>query len=67
MASTARTTTGTKQGRSDFPLFLWSILATVVAGFIIFFAVDVATPAEAFDSNSPNATTPGPDSSFNVR
>ncbi len=67
MASTAGTTTGPTQGRSDWSLFLWSTLGLVLAGVIIFVSVDVATPAESFDSNSPNATTPGPGSSFHIR
>ena len=58
---------GASGPRSDLPLFLWSVLGFIVAGVIIFFSVDAAMQSEAFDSNSPNATTPGPDSSFNIR
>lgn len=67
MASTARTTTGPTKSRSDLPLFLWTILASIITGVIIFVSVDLAMPPESVDSNSPNAVTPGPDSSFNVR
>ena len=67
--SSAVKTSGTSpaRGRSDLPLFLWSILAMVLSGVIIFVAVDAAMPAASVDSNSPNATTPGPGSSFDVR
>lgn len=67
MSSTARTTTGANQGRKDLPLFLWSILGFVLSGVIIFVSVDVAMPPASVDSNSPNGTSPGPDSSFNAR
>ena len=56
-----------RHARRDLPLFVWSILAMVLSGFIIFLAVDAAMPAESVDSNSPNAVTPGPGSSFDVR
>ncbi len=56
-----------RNARNDLPLILGAVAGLVVSGLIIFLAVDVATPAGAFDSNSPNATTPGPESSFNIR
>ena len=66
MSSSARTTKQAS-GRSDLPLFLGSIVAMVLSGIVIFVAVEAAMPPESRDSNSPNAVTPGPDSSFNVR
>ncbi|MEO6204488.1 MAG: hypothetical protein ABIO67_03770 [Mycobacteriales bacterium] len=53
--------------RNDLPLIIGAVVGLVLSGVIIFVSVDVATPSEAIDSNSPNATTPGPESSFNIR
>lgn len=50
--------------RSNAPLYAGALAAMLAAGAIIYFAVDAATPSRTFDSNTHNATTQGPPSSF---
>lgn len=56
-----------RNARQDLPLLAAAVVGLIVAGAITFASVAAATPDETFDSNSPNATTPGPASSFNIR
>jgi hypothetical protein len=53
--------------KSDAPLVVGGVLATLAAGVIIYAAVDAATNEATFDTNSPNATTGGPPASFDKR
>jgi hypothetical protein len=53
-----------ERSRSDVPLYLGAVLATLAAGAIIYAAVDAGTLASTFDSNTPNGTTQGPPASF---
>jgi len=56
-----------RNARKDLPLLVGSVIGMVVAGLIIFVSVDISMQDESIDSNSPNAVTPGPASSFEVR
>lgn len=56
-----------RNARNDLPLLIGSVVGMVVAGLIIFVSVDISMQDESIDSNSPNAVTPGPASSFEVR
>jgi hypothetical protein len=53
--------------KSDTPLVVGGVLATLIAGVIIYVTVDAGIKDEMFDTNSPNATTPGPPASFEER
>ena len=50
--------------KSDMPLVVGGVLATLIAGVIIYVTVDAGIKDETFDTNSPNATTGGPPASF---
>lgn len=50
--------------RSDTPLYLGALAALAAMGVIIYVAVDAAMPPVTANSNSSNATTQGPPSSF---
>jgi len=56
-----------RNARNDLPLIVGSVVGLILSGVIVFLAVDVAIQSEQIDSNSPNATTPGPPSSRNIR
>ena len=56
-----------RNARNDLPLLVGSVIGLIVAGLIIFVSVDISMQDESIDSNSPNAVTPGPASSFEVR
>ena len=51
----------------DLPTIVAAVVALVVAGGIIYGAVDAAIAPATQDSNSPNATTQGPPASFERR
>ena len=50
--------------RSDLSAYLAAAAAMAIAGGIIYAAVDAAKVSATVDSNTPNATTQGPPSSF---
>jgi hypothetical protein len=52
--------------RSDTPAVLGAIAALAITGGIIYAAVDAAMLSTAVDSNSSNATTQGPPTSFDT-
>ena len=60
----ARYRVGMERSRSDVPAYFGAVAAVLAAGAIIYAAVDRATIAATFDSNTPNGTTGGPPASF---
>jgi hypothetical protein len=53
-----------EKARSDVPLYLAAVAALAVTAGITYAAVDAAKISVRVDSNSSNATTDGPPSSF---
>ena len=51
----------------DLPNVVAGVIAMLVFGAVVYFAVDAAMMEEAFDTNSPNGTTGGPPASFEER
>ena len=56
-----------RSNRRDLPTVIAGVIAMLVFGGVIYFAVDAATMEETFDTNSPNGTTQGPPASFESR
>lgn len=53
--------------KSDTPLIVGGVLALLAAGGIIYATVDAGMMSQQNDTNSRNATTPGPPASFETR
>lgn len=56
-----------RTSNGDLPTIVAAVVALIVAGGIIYGAVDAAIAPSSQDSNSPNATTQGPPASFERR
>ena len=56
-----------RSNRRDLPTVIAGVIAMLVFGGVVYFAVDAATMDATFDTNSPNGTTQGPPASFESR